>query len=376
MNRLPLVVAALASATFLAVAPARAETVVSLPAGAGEHFSVENSSAAPLLRVDSAAVLSGTNVAFGTMGNNLTITVSNRVFLRSIKDMSMGFDSLVVGSNSLSSSTAGVVLGHDNRMFLASFASILGGTENALAYGVVQGGTSIPYHSLIAGGHRNSITGSQSSVISGGSYNLITNASVGATIAGGSQNKACGRYSTVAGGYNNVAAGSNSFAAGLFALANHDGSFVWADSSSVSTFASSNANEFAVRAAGGVRFDSELGATPLPNKKNRYADNNVVAWARVGSSGAIGTSHFGVETCSSFGQGNYEITLDVSLGSPSTLLPVATVDLYGMPLPTNAAQARLVYVERTLDPNRFIVRTTTGAFVPTNTPFNFIVTGR
>ena len=366
---------ALCGAIGLAAA-ASAETIVTLPAGADEHFTVQDSSSNALLRVDETASLSGTNVSFGTMGNTLTLTVSNRVFLRSVKDLSTGLDALVVGSNSISSSTAAILMGHSNYMYLSPFAAILGGAENRMSNGATQSGNNSPYHSVIAGGHRNTITGSQNSVISGGSYNIITNATSGATIAGGFYNRALGSYSTVAGGRYNVAAASNTFAAGQYASAIHGGSFVWADSTSSSAFSSSNANEFAVRATGGVRFEAELGADPLPNKKNRYADNNVVAWARVGSTGAIGTSHFGVESCSSFGQGNYEITLDVSMSSPATLLPVATVDLYGMPLPTNAAQARHVYVERTLDLNRFIVRTTTGAFVPTNTAFNFIVTGR
>ena len=361
-------------ATALAILnSATAETIVSLPIGDSEHFTVQNASSQAFLRVDSSSVLIGTNITFGTMDNNLTLTVSNRVFLRSVKDLPNAFDALVVGSNSIAYSTAAVLMGHSNTLDNAPYASILGGQGNRMAYGNLLGS---PYHSVIAGGNRNTITGSQNSVISGGSYNTISNAGSGATIAGGFQNKALGNYSTVAGGFSNEARGTNSFAAGFYARALHGGSFVWADSSTVSTFESSGTNEFAVRATGGVRLESELGTNPLPNKKNRYADNNVVAWARVGSNGAIGTSHFGVESCTSFGQGNYEILLDVNMTSPSTLIPVATVDLFGMSLPTNAAQSRLIYVERTLELNRFIVRTTTGAYVPTNTAFNFIVTGR
>jgi hypothetical protein len=57
----------------------------------------------------------------------------------------------------------------------------------------------------------------------------------------------------VAGGYNNTAIGDESFAAGINAQALHTGSSVWADAS-IGDFPSSAANQFSVRAAGGVRF--------------------------------------------------------------------------------------------------------------------------
>jgi hypothetical protein len=49
--------------------------------------------------------------------------------------------------------------------------------------------------------------------------------------------------------------GDYSFAAGRQAIAFHNGTFVWADSTPV-PFSSNNANEFAVRATGGARFQS------------------------------------------------------------------------------------------------------------------------
>ena len=356
---------------------ATAETVVSLPNFGSEHFTVQNTSSQIFFRVDSSSVLSGTNVALGTMGNALTLTVSNRVFLRSVKDMPAMHDCLVVGSNAISGSTAAILMGYSNYMYIAPFSSILGGRNNELMYGSTPTGNSSPYHSVIAGGQLNVISGSQNSVISGGSYNTISNATAGATIIGGFQNKALAKYSTVAGGLGNETRGTNSFAAGYYAKALHDGSFVWADSSTNSSFSSTNANEFAVRATGGFRLESELGTTPLPNKKNRYADNNVVAWARVSSGGGIAANHFGVLSCSTYTQGRYDIILDVNMTSPNTLVPIATVDLpIGATAPTNATQARLIYVQPGSDPNSFVVYTTTGAFVPTNTPFTFIVTGR
>jgi len=73
-----------------------------------------------------------------------------------------------------------------------------------------------------------------------------------ATVGGGRSNVASGLFSTVPGGNQNTAAGSASFAAGLNARANHNGSFVWSDSSSASPFASTAVNQFLIRANGGV----------------------------------------------------------------------------------------------------------------------------
>ena len=57
----------------------------------------------------------------------------------------------------------------------------------------------------------------------------------------------------IPGGYSNFVSGSYSLAAGQQARAIHSGTFVWSDSSG-GAFPSAANNEFAVRAAGGVRF--------------------------------------------------------------------------------------------------------------------------
>lgn len=349
---------------------ARAETVITLPEGDTEHFSVQNAYLFPLLHVDAAAVRTGTNVAFGSMGSVLPVVVSSQTVARFLSDPIRG--SLVVGSNRIANAQANFIAGHTNYVSLSPYSSILGGSDNQIVYHASLGS----YHSVIGGGTRNTIYGSQKCLIAGGEQNVISNGPIFAAIGGGYHNTVTARGGTIPGGEYNAAAGSNTFAAGTRAQALHDGAFVWADQSATNAFASSNANEFAVRAAGGVRFESDLGPDPLPNRKARFADNNIVAWAHVAATGGIGTYHFGVQSCTSYGQGNYEILLDVAMSSPATLVPVATVDLFGMSLPTNAANARLIYVERTLDLNRFIVRTTTGDFTPTNTAFTFIVTGR
>ncbi len=354
--------------TFMVAA--QAETVITLPEGATEHFTVQNASLAPLLRANANGIVSGTNVSLGSMGSSLFLVAGTQTVARFLSDSFGG--SLVVCTNEISSPGANFIAGKTNQIFFSPYASILGGSENFIVYA----NDLASYHSVIGGGNKNAIYGSQKAVIGGGSLNVVSNHALYATIGGGFRNQVTCRSGTIPGGENNLAAASNTFAAGQSAHALHEGAFVWADRSATNAVASSNANEFVVRAAGGVRLEAELGVAPLPNKKNRYADNNIVAWANVNANGSIAANHFGVETCTSFGQGNYEILLDVSMASPATLIPVATANLFGLPLPTNAANARLIYVERTLEPNRFIVRTTTGAFVPTNTAFNFIVTGR
>ena len=72
-----------------------------------------------------------------------------------------------------------------------------------------------------------------------------------ATVGGGSGNAASGLYATVPGGRQNTAQGDYSFAAGRRAKANHQGAFVWADSTDAD-LASTADNQFAVRATGGV----------------------------------------------------------------------------------------------------------------------------
>jgi trimeric autotransporter adhesin len=76
-----------------------------------------------------------------------------------------------------------------------------------------------------------------------------------ATVDGGVANSASGFASTATGGARNNAQGDYSLAAGRNAHANHDGSFVWADSH-FWAFASTAPDQFAVRATGGARFVS------------------------------------------------------------------------------------------------------------------------
>jgi trimeric autotransporter adhesin len=121
------------------------------------------------------------------------------------------------------------------------------------------------YAQTIAGGSANSIEGipfildSEGCALGGGESNLITRAQW-ATISGGFSNLVSGDYATVTGGFMNVASGAYSLAAGNKASATNQGAFVWGDSTAA-CISSTAANQFTVRASGGVRFFSNAGAT-------------------------------------------------------------------------------------------------------------------
>jgi hypothetical protein len=116
---------------------------------------------------------------------------------------------------------------------------------------------------VVAGG-LNSHADGNVSFVGGGSTNYATN--TGTTVAGGVGNQATQPYAAVCGGQTNlasghaamvsggeynVASGDHSFAAGQRAKATANGVFVWADSETVD-FVVTQADTFAVRAAGGV----------------------------------------------------------------------------------------------------------------------------
>ncbi len=135
-------------------------------------------------------------------------------------------------------------------------ATIAGGVENkapgeSSTIGGGNGNTASAYVATVSGGGAN-IASADGATVGGGMHN---NSSGGqATIGGGVYNTASGDAATVPGGVKNTAQGDYSFAAGYRAKAIHQGAFVWADSSTDTDFASTAANQFAVRATGGVSF--------------------------------------------------------------------------------------------------------------------------
>jgi hypothetical protein len=112
------------------------------------------------------------------------------------------------------------------------------------------------YYATIGGGYSNGIgVDSLSSTVGGGRFNTIGDGSRHATVGGGSSNDIGddSDYATIPGGRSNEANAQYAFAAGRRAKADHEGTFVWADSNDFD-FASVVANTFRVRATGGARF--------------------------------------------------------------------------------------------------------------------------
>ncbi len=166
-------------------------------------------------------------------------------------------------------SPSSVIVGGSNNIVSASLASIGGGAVNFVDgdFGVVAGGygnTNLGQGSVIGGGSANRVTANFYATIAGGVGNrattdyaaiggglLNTNGGANATISGGQGNYALGGGAMIPGGSFNQALGDFSFAAGYQAQALHAGAFVWADDS-LTPFASTTANQFVVRATGGV----------------------------------------------------------------------------------------------------------------------------
>ena len=144
------------------------------------------------------------------------------------------------------SATYSTISGGGNNQASSSYATVGGGNENH-ANG---------NFATVAGGDENG-TSAAAATISGGQNN--TASGFGAAVGGGANNVASGNYATVPGGRDNTAAGIASFAAGQRATvaAAHDGAMLFADFLGFD-FNSAAANEFAVRATGGVRFVSAV----------------------------------------------------------------------------------------------------------------------
>ena len=154
-----------------------------------------------------------------------------------------------------------------------SFAMIVGGYSNTVQadYGFIGGGRenkASGQFSFVGGGVWNSASG-RSSFVGGGTNNRADgeysfvgggnrNSASGeyCFVGGGYQNSASGEYSFVGGGTHNIATGRASFAGGAYAVATYDGCFVWRgwEDASESPLGCEMADQFLVRARGGVKF--------------------------------------------------------------------------------------------------------------------------
>ena len=172
-------------------------------------------------------------------------------------------------ANAVSGDVATIGGGHGNRV-TDNHSTVSGGRDNQAGddagttydadYATVAGGRYNTAGAIFTsvGGGANNTAEKNFATVSGGAIN---SASGGwATVTGGWSNAASGDYATVGGGSLNTAEGDHSFAAGHHAMANHQGAFVWSDSSATD-YASSADNEFRVRASGGVYLHSNAAAT-------------------------------------------------------------------------------------------------------------------
>jgi hypothetical protein len=169
------------------------------------------------------------------------------------------------GSLNISSNYASTVSGGlDNEA--AGIYSVVGGGQGNLAIGllsVIAGGLeNVAYggHSFIGSGSANTAN-DFGDVIGGGVWNSVSTDY--STIGGGLGNVVTNVYATIPGGYSNIVSGRYGFAAGQKAQALHDGCFVWADASSTAGFGSSGANQFLIRAFGGVGIGVNNPGEPL-----------------------------------------------------------------------------------------------------------------
>ena len=161
----------------------------------------------------------------------------------------------------------GTVAGGVQNEAIGQYATVSGGQKN-LARGVgaavsggelnVAGTSGGGGYATVGGGLNNQATGERATVAGGG--NNVASGDL-ATVGGGLGNLASGYIACVPGGRYNRAAGDYSLAAGNRAKADHEGAFVWADSSSNDEVLSTAANQVTFRASGGFRIFTDATLT-------------------------------------------------------------------------------------------------------------------
>ena len=197
----------------------------SVPGGLGNtasgDFSIAMGAFCAALAPSATAIGDG-NTASGTSSTALGVVTT-----------ASGYASTAMGENTFASGPYSTVLGYANTASgyassaLGNGSTASGDYSTALGYGTKAAG----FGSMAMG------------------YNTIANGSHSVTM--GESTLTYGVDSTAT-GYFTQAIGDYSFAGGDHAVANHNGSFVWADSSSADIFANERANQFVIRASGGV----------------------------------------------------------------------------------------------------------------------------
>lgn len=150
------------------------------------------------------------------------------------------------GYNNQVDAEAGTIAGGATNQITGQYGTIGGGSDNIAA------GDPVIHGWATVGGGRYNYALHDYSFVGGGTANAGSGSR--STIGGGSYNKASGLASVVPGGSWNRAAGEYSLAAGVGAVAQHDGTFVWNDgfASTIDSLKSTGANQFLIRASGGV----------------------------------------------------------------------------------------------------------------------------
>ena len=190
-------------------------------------------------------------------------------------NMASGYAATVAGGmNNFITGLCGTIAGGGTNNVSGTYATVGGGywnqaTDNSATVGGGQSNYAGGDWATVGGGQLNSAGGTDATV-GGGSSNQA--GGIGATIGGGQGNQANGYLSVIGGGdgnateaadavvpggFHNVAAAQHTFAAGFRAQALHEGTFVWSDSSPTS-FSSTGANQFLVRATGGVGINTNM----------------------------------------------------------------------------------------------------------------------
>ena len=225
------------------------------PAG-GATANVQFGSPENLIAVDvRGATISGGGARAGDSEPDLTLEAPNRV---------RGHYGTVGGGYSNTVGSPG------STPLDAAFATVAGG----------RGNTATAIDSVISGGRNNFVRG-DTAVVGGGFGNSASLAS--SVVGGGDRNTASGAAATVGGGFFNCAGGHFSWAGGSSAKVRpgsdsgdpgvgctgvassgdadgDQGTFVWADSQGAN-FVSTGANQFLVRASGGVGFNTNAPVT-------------------------------------------------------------------------------------------------------------------
>ena len=194
-------------------------------------------------------VISGTGNFATVSGGILNFALKDSATIGGgVENIADGNDATVGGGflNTASGEEATVGGGFGNQAN-GFIATIGGGNQNSTA----------GQYATVGGGTHNSASGA-GAFVGGGGFNGTNSAGntasgIATTVGGGYDNRASGNWATIPGGFGNGAAMTYTLAAGRRAQANHDGAFVWGDSTDADIH-SSGKDQFIVRANGGIAF--------------------------------------------------------------------------------------------------------------------------